>query len=201
VEYQAETLVIGAGPAGLAVGACLRKRGEPFTIVDRATEVGASWRRHYARLHLHTDRDHSALPYVEFPPGTPRYPSRDQMVAYLEKYALQFDLAAHFGVEVQSVRSCQNSWITTTAEGVYHSRRVIVATGYNAVPYLPRWPGQEIFGGPIVHSSDYSNGVPFRDRSVLVIGFGCVAPSGMLREIGIEAHRIADDITSASEDL
>lgn len=183
MEYQADTLVIGAGPAGLAVGACLRKRRQSFTILDQATEVGASWRRHYARLHLHTDRDHSTLPYLAFPPGTPRYPSRDQMVAYLEKYAHQFELAPHFDARVLTVRSCQNGWITTTATGIYYSRRVVVATGCNAVPCIPRWPGQELFDGPIIHSSEYGAGVPFRGRSVLVIGFG---NSG--GEIAIDLH-------------
>ena len=74
VECQPETLIIGAGPAGLAVAACLRKRGASFVIVERATQVGSSWRHHYDRLHLHTVKNHSALPYLDFPAETPRYP-------------------------------------------------------------------------------------------------------------------------------
>lgn len=67
MEHHIDTLVIGAGPAGLAVGACLKSRGVPFLMVDRSTGVASSWRRHYDRLHLHTDRDHSALPELPFP--------------------------------------------------------------------------------------------------------------------------------------
>lgn len=187
MEYHIDTLVIGAGPAGLAVGACLKLRGVPFLMVERANGVGSSWRRHYDRLHLHTDRDHSALPYLPFPAGTPRYPSRAQVIAYLEQYARHFGLAPQLGQEVQTVRPEGRGWITKTvtnaATSVYHSRRVVVATGYNAVPHLPRWPGQERFGGRILHSSEYRNGEAFRGQSVLVVGFG---NSG--GEIAIDLH-------------
>ena len=183
MEQQADTLVIGAGPAGLAVAACLKKRGASCIIVDRAGEVGSSWRHHYDRLHLHSDRDRSALPYLPFPAGTPRYPSREQVIGYLELYARHFDLAPRFNEEVRTVRACGPGWITTTAAGVYHSRRLVVATGYNAVPYLPRWHGQERFRGRMLHSSEYRNGESFRGESVLVVGFG---NSG--GEIAIDLH-------------
>ena len=183
MEQQADTLVIGAGPAGLAVAACLKKRGASCVIVDRATEVGSSWRRHYDRLHLHSDRDRSALPYLPFPAGTPRYPSREQVIAYLELYAWHFELVPHFNEEVRTVRPCDPGWITTTTAGVYHSRQVVVATGYNAVPYVPRWRGQERFRGRILHSSEYRSGESFRGQSVLVVGLG---NSGA--EIAIDLH-------------
>jgi indole-3-pyruvate monooxygenase len=183
MEQQADTLVIGAGPAGLAVAACLKKRGASCVIVDRATEVGSSWRRHYDRLHLHSDRDRSALPYLPFPAGTPRYPSREQVIAYLELYARHFELVPHFNEEVRTVRSCDPGWITTTTAGVYHSRQVVVATGYNAVPHVPRWRGQERFRGRILHSSEYRSGESFRGQSVLVVGLG---NSG--GEIAIDLH-------------
>lgn len=66
--------------------ACLRRIDEPLEILERADAVGNAWRHHYDRLHLHTDRDRSALPYASWPAGTPRYPSRTQVVAYLEAY-------------------------------------------------------------------------------------------------------------------
>jgi len=78
---SAETLIIGAGPAGLSAGACLRTRGRSFIVLERGTTIASSWQRHYDRLHLHTDARHSALPYLDFPPGTPRYPSREQLLS------------------------------------------------------------------------------------------------------------------------
>ncbi|OXC76532.1 flavin-containing monooxygenase [Caballeronia sordidicola] len=183
MEQQLDTLVIGAGPAGLAVAACLKKRGASCIIVDREAEVGSSWRRHYDRLHLHSDRDRSALPYLPFPAGTPRYPSREQVIEYFELYARYFELAPHFNEEVRTVRPCNPGWMTTTTAGVYHSRQVVVATGYNAVPYLPQWRGQERFRGRILHSSEYRSGESFRGQSVLVVGLG---NSGA--EIAIDLH-------------
>lgn len=183
MEQKVDTLVIGAGPAGLAVAACLKKQGASCIIVDRAGEVGSSWRHHYDRLHLHSDRDRSALPYLSFPAGTPRYPSREQVIAYLELYPRHFELVPHFNEEVRAVRTCNPGWMTTTTAGVYHSRRVVVATGCNAVPYLPQWRGQERFRGRILHSSEYRSGEPFRGQSVLVVGFG---NSG--GEIAIDLH-------------
>jgi indole-3-pyruvate monooxygenase len=175
--------VIGAGPAGLAVAACLKKKGVSSVIVERAATVGSSWRRHYGRLHLHTDRAHSALPLLSFPAGTPQYPSREQVIEYLEAYARHFELAPHFGEEVQAVRSANGGWTTATSAHTYHSRRVVVATGNCAAPHMPRWPGQERFVGRIVHSSEYRDAEPFRGQRVLVIGFGS---SG--GEIAIDLH-------------
>jgi indole-3-pyruvate monooxygenase len=181
---SAETVIIGAGPAGLAAGACLRKRGGSFIVLERRATIGSSWQRHYDRLHLHTDARHSALPYLDFPRRTPRYPSREQMIAYIQRYAQHFGLAPLLGEEVSSVRRSEGEWITTTLTGnTYRSGCVIVATGYNAIPHLPAWPGQERFRGRILHSSCYRNGEPFRGQRVLVVGLG---NSG--GEIAIDLH-------------
>ena len=187
-----ETLVIGAGPAGLAAAACLRRLDVPLVMVDQAAGIGSSWRGHYERLHLHTDAGHSALPYFGFPPGTPRYPSRAQMVAYLDRYAQHFGLNPNLGEEVKSVSPCDKGWITRTTGSVYHSRRVIVATGYNSVPHMPAWPGQERFAGRILHSSAYRNGEEFRGQRVLVIGFG---NSG--GELAIDLHEHGAQVAMA----
>jgi hypothetical protein len=181
---SAETLIIGAGPAGLAAGACLRKRGRSIIVLEREATIGSSWQRRYDRLHLHSDARHSALPYLDFPPGTPRYPSREQMITYTQRYARHFGLAPLLGEEVCGVHRGDGEWITTTLTGnTYRSGSVIVATGYNAVPYLPAWPGQERFRGRIIHSSCYRNGEPFRGQRVLVVGLG---NSG--GEIAIDLH-------------
>ena len=74
-------IVVGAGPSGLAVGACLRERRIPFVLLDQAEAVGASWRRHYDRLHLHTVKQLSGLPGMPWPENAPLYPSRAAFVA------------------------------------------------------------------------------------------------------------------------
>lgn len=169
---EPDTLIIGAGPAGLAVGACLKREGVPCTIVERSSDVGSAWRGHYARLHLHTDRDRSTLPYQPFAPGTPRYPSREQVIAYLEAYAREFSLAPRFNEEVNRVRREGDVWRVETSKGIHHVKRVVVATGLTREPYIPDWPGLARFEGPVLHSSAFRSGEPFRGREVLVIGLG-----------------------------
>ena len=167
-----ETVIVGAGPAGLAAAACLHRAGAPYMILEREGCVGASWHHHYERLHLHTDRAHSALPYFPLPKHYPKYPSREQFVAYLESYAKRFNLQPRFGQEVYSAHLRDGRWHVRTQHTIYESRYLIVATGYNARPYLPAWPGQETFTGEVMHSSAYKNGAPYREKRVLVVGFG-----------------------------
>ncbi|MEM6936862.1 MAG: NAD(P)-binding domain-containing protein, partial [Pseudomonadota bacterium] len=83
---QQDTVIVGAGPAGLAVGASLRRLELPFLLIEASHDVGHRWREHYERLHLHTPASDSSLPFLSFPRGTPRYPSRQQVVAYFETY-------------------------------------------------------------------------------------------------------------------
>ncbi|MGZ6675569.1 MAG: FAD-dependent oxidoreductase, partial [Solirubrobacteraceae bacterium] len=81
------TVVIGAGPAGLATAAELRRRGVAALVLERADAVGSSWRGHYDRLRLNTSRWFSKLPGGSYGPGTGVFPTRDEVVSYLEDYA------------------------------------------------------------------------------------------------------------------
>lgn len=176
-----DTIVIGAGPAGLAAAACLRERGVVARILEAEDTVGSSWRRHYDRLHLHTDRAHSELPGLAWPAGTPRFPSRAQVVAYLDAYAKHHALDVALGTRVTRVTRDGDGWIVATARGDQRARRVVIATGYPRVPVLPPWASS--FGATIVHSAAYKNGAPYRGQRVLVVGFG---NSG--GEIAIDLH-------------
>jgi cation diffusion facilitator CzcD-associated flavoprotein CzcO len=167
-----DVVVIGAGPAGLAAAACLRQRGLDPLIVEKEATVGAVWRRHYDRLHLHTDRRHSALPGLPMPKAFGRYPSRNDVVSYIERYAAQFDLKPHFGAQVHRVRREGSRWWVETAGQVFDTPAVVVATGWASFPYSPSWPGLETFCGEVLHSSAYGNPERFRGRRVLVVGFG-----------------------------
>ena len=171
VRGEAPTIIIGAGPAGLAVGAALGRKGLPFETLERDRCVAASWHRHYERLHLHTPKQHSALPFVAFPKAAPRYPSRDQVIDYLDGYARTFGLRPHFGVDVRGcARDGDGNWELQTDAGPSRSRCLVVATGYSRIPRLPSWRGLDVFGGPVLHSSEYTNGARFRGMRVLVVG-------------------------------
>lgn len=171
-DHAGRTIIIGAGPAGLAVGACLQRAGTSCTILEQSEQVGSAWRRHYDRLHLHTAKAFSALPFAPYPKDYPRYPSRLQFIEYLETYARQFRLTPRFGQQVVSARLVENLWEVRTQDARYQAANLVIATGYNREPYLPGWPEQASFRGSILHSSQYHDGEPFRDQRVLVVGFG-----------------------------
>lgn len=168
----AHTIIIGAGPAGLAVAACLKRAGIHHLILEQSDQVGASWRRHYDRLHLHTDKKNSELPFVSYPSNYPRYPSRDQVVKYLEEYARQFDLDIRFNQQVQSVSRDNGHWLVQTQDTLHATPNLVVATGNVRQPLVPTWPGLDSFHGTVMHSSEYRNGSAFKGQRVLVVGFG-----------------------------
>jgi cation diffusion facilitator CzcD-associated flavoprotein CzcO len=180
---EADAIVVGAGPAGLAAAACLVRRRADCLVLERESTVGASWRRHYDRLHLHTSKRTSALPFLPFPPSTPRYPSRDEVVAYLERYAAAHGIAPRLGEEVRAARRIDGRWRVETARGVHSAAHLVVASGACGEPVLPRWPGMDAFRGAVLHSSRYRNGARWRGAEVLVVGLG---NSG--GEIAIDLH-------------
>jgi cation diffusion facilitator CzcD-associated flavoprotein CzcO len=167
------TIIVGAGPADLAVAAALRRRNLPFEILERNDSVASSWRGHYERLHLHTPKRHSALPFVAFPKWFPRYPSRDQFIEYLEEYARRFALRPRFGVEVLHCRrGADNRWDVQTRRDSRRTRNLVIASGFSRIARRPSWPGLESFAGPVLHSSQYGSGRRFSGQNVLVVGFG-----------------------------
>ncbi|WP_329368325.1 NAD(P)/FAD-dependent oxidoreductase [Streptomyces sp. NBC_00669] len=168
-----DAIVIGAGPGGLAAAAALRERGLRPLVVERAEHVGASWRGHYDRLHLHTTRRLSALPGLPIPRRFGRWVSRDDVVRYLEKYAEYHELEIATGIEVGRVERKGAGWeLPATGGRVLSSAVVVVATGHNHSPYIPDWPGRNTFSGDLLHAARYRNAVPYNGRDVLVVGAG-----------------------------
>ena len=117
VSSDEDIVVVGAGPAGLAVSATLRRAGLPHLVVERAHDVGSSWKQHYDRLHLHTVKRYSSLPFSPWPRETPRYPSRADVVSYLERYAEQHRITPRFGVEVRRVTSGPTHFTVDSSAG------------------------------------------------------------------------------------
>jgi putative flavoprotein involved in K+ transport len=167
-------IVVGGGPAGLAVAASLSRRGVRALVLERSDAVGASWRRHYERLHLHTTRRLSGLPGMPFPRRYGRWVARADVVHYLDMYAVHHKLHVRTGVEVTRIeRAADGGWAVRTAGGeTFSAAEVVVATGYNHTPVPPAWPGVEGFPGEVLHASAYRTATPYKGRDVLVVGVG-----------------------------
>jgi putative flavoprotein involved in K+ transport len=167
-----ETVVVGAGPAGLAVAGSLAAQGLEVTVLERAESVGAAWRGRYDSLRLHTARWLSGLPDAPIPRGYGRWVARDDLVAYLEDYARRFAIEPQLGVEVTEVVRTGDRWSVRTTVGDHPARAVVLATGVSGTPFLPDWPGRDTFPGPLSHSAAYREPSPYRGRRVLVVGAG-----------------------------
>ena len=154
------------------MSACLQRAGIGYVLIERSSQLAGSWRHHYDRLHLHTSRAFSGLPHWPMPRSYPRYPARDQVVAYLDAYARHFGIAPWCEVDATRVTREGANWIVSTSRGDIRCGAVVLATGTNGEPVIPSWPGLETFEGPVLHSQDYRNGRGFRGRRVLVVGFG-----------------------------
>ncbi|HUI59416.1 MAG TPA: NAD(P)-binding domain-containing protein, partial [Steroidobacteraceae bacterium] len=122
-----DILVIGAGPAGLATSACLRREGLAHVVVEREPQIAGAWHRHYDRLHLHTTKTYSGLPMMPWPKAAPRYPSRDQVVHYLQAYAAAHRVAPRLGVAVHAVQRKGDRFTVDTSAGAMTPRIVVMA--------------------------------------------------------------------------
>ncbi len=171
--HNATTLIIGAGPAGLAMAGQLAHRNLPFTVLEASDHIGFAWRNHYDRLHLHTVKAYSALPHLPYPASYPTYVSRLQVVEYLEQYASHFGIRPLFNQKAVDIRRGPGGrWRVETETDAFEADQVIVSTGYNRLPNRPELPGETNFRGIVWHSRDYRNGAPFRGENVLVVGMG-----------------------------
>src|SRR3954467_938948 len=168
---RCEVVVIGAGPGGLATAGALRHYG--IGAVGRERDaIGASWRRHYARLHLHTVRWLSHLPGYKMPRRYGNWVARDDVVEYLEDYVQAHNLDVRTGVEVEALERDGDDWRVRTSDADFIAPRVVIATGYNRHQHLPEWRGVATYTGDLIHSGNYKNPDPYAGKTVLVVGTG-----------------------------
>lgn len=180
---QTNTLIVGASISGLASAASLQKQGIEYIIIEKQGQAGMPWRNHYHRLHLHTNKRISNLPYKKFNSSAPRYPSRQQVVDYLDDYQKEFNINPVFNTEAVSIKKEGDHWVTETNNGTFSSRNIIIATGPFGKPKPVNFKGMETFPGKLLHSSAYKTGKDFKGQKVLVVGFGNSAC-----EIAIDLH-------------
>jgi putative flavoprotein involved in K+ transport len=184
--YQVvDTLVIGAGQAGLAAGYQLQRAGRSFTILEAAAQPGGSWPHYYESLRLFSPARFSSLPGLPFPGNPDRYPARDEVIAYLRQYAEHFQLPIVTHARVAQIARDSEVFTVQTDDGrTFQARSLIAATGAFHRPYLPQLPGQDAFRGAVLHAFAYRDPVPFQGQHVVVVGAGnsaCRSPANLPR--------------------
>ncbi|KAL6951993.1 putative indole-3-pyruvate monooxygenase YUCCA4 [Sarracenia purpurea var. burkii] len=168
-------IIVGAGPSGLAVSACLKNNGVPSLILEKSNCLASLWQQKtYDRLKLHLPKHFCELPLFGFPKNFPKYPTKRQFISYLESYAAHFSIHPRFKQTVARAEFDNDSgfWMVKTQDCEYVSRWLVVATGENAEPLIPDVPGMERFEGEVVHTSKYNSGCYFKNHRVLVVGCG-----------------------------
>ncbi|MFC4127052.1 flavin-containing monooxygenase [Nocardia rhizosphaerae] len=168
-----ETLIIGAGQAGLSTGSALRGAGRPFLIVDRGDRIGDNWRRHYDSLRLYTPAKYDGLPGLPFPADDPwSYPGKDEVAAYLEQYALHWDLPVRMKTGVDRLtRRPGGGFLAYLGADVIACDNVVVATGtFGRTPRVPDFAGELDPAITQLHSSRYRGPARLGDGPVLVVG-------------------------------
>ncbi|WP_079148795.1 flavin-containing monooxygenase [Streptomyces agglomeratus] len=175
-DFSAPTIVIGAGPHGLAAAALLRRSGAPTVILERSDRVGATWAQRYDHLSLHTTPGASKLPGLPVPRRAGPWVSRDDYVRYLERYVAHHRLDVRVTTPVQRIERADPGsgahWLVHTPDGPVPAGAVVVATGRCHTPNLPQWPGRSTFTGTLLHSAHYRSPARYRGQHVLVVGAG-----------------------------
>jgi putative flavoprotein involved in K+ transport len=167
-----EAVVAGAGSAGLSAAAALQQHGFDTVVLERAGAVGARWRSRYDELRLNSWRVMSNLQGHRMPRRYGRYPGRDDFVAYLEDYAAHRRLRIRYNTALARVERARDVWRLETSERTMLARYVVIATGWDAVPERPDWPGADSFVPELIHSADFRSARTYRGRDVLVVGAG-----------------------------
>jgi putative flavoprotein involved in K+ transport len=167
-----QTVVIGGGQAGLALGYYLAQQRRDFVILDAGTRIGDAWRCRWDSLRLFSPAAASHLPGLPFPaPGT-SFPTKNAVADYLETYAKMFDLPVRVGQHVAHLAPTQDGYLVTTQDGHYTAEHVVVATGPYQAPYVPSFAPQLDPGIMQVHSRAYRAPQHLPPGPVLVVGAG-----------------------------
>jgi dimethylaniline monooxygenase (N-oxide forming) len=198
--------VIGAGASGLATARCLIDEGLDPVVFDRSGHIGGLWNYDaeaedgggpaYRSLHTNTSRQVMAFSDFPMPAHLPDFPSRADVLAYLNAYSAHFGLGdrLRLGVEVRSLTDDEGRWVLTFARGGVVEQEmfdaVVVCTGLYHQPAIPSIDGIERFAGQVSHSRSYNRPEPYAGQDVVVVGVGS---SGA--EIAAELSDVARTVT------
>ncbi|MBW3589642.1 MAG: NAD(P)/FAD-dependent oxidoreductase [Actinobacteria bacterium] len=172
MRSSVDTVVIGGGQAGLAVGYYLAKEGRSCVILDANGRVGDAWRNRWDSLLLFTPARFNGLPGMRFPAARDKFITKDEMADYLEAYAERFQLPVRGGMKVERLSRNGSGFLISAGENRFHAENVVVAMGNCQAPRVP--PFAMDLDPEIVqlHSKDYRNPSQLRDGATLIVGAG-----------------------------
>lgn len=184
-----DVVVIGAGQSGLAASHALGKAGLSHVVLDAGGAPGGAWSRYYDSLTLFSPARFGELPGLAMAGDRNRYPTRDEAVHYLRRYAEHFALPVRTRTRVSAVREAPDrGWEVDLATGeTVHAASVIAASGGFGRPQLPALPGEAAYRGRLMHVSGYLRPDGFVGQRVVVVGGGNSAV-----QVAVELAEVAD---------
>ncbi len=193
-KWMIDTIVIGAGQAGLAAGYYLKQCKQEFLILDKGWEIGESWINRYDSLVLFTPRMYDSLPGLSLEGDQHGFPTKMEIVDYLRQYANKYNFPIKFQTEVVSIQLEENIFTIKTNQGIYQSRNLIIATGAFQSPRIPSFSKKLSHHVNQLHSSHYRNPSQLIEGNVLIVGGG---NSGA--QIAVELSKITDTYLAVSQ--
>lgn len=182
-----ETVVIGAGQAGLSIGYHLARQGRPFVILEASPRVGDVWRNRFDSLRLYSPARYDALPGMAFPGDPWSFPTKDEVADYLESYAERMDLPVRCGVWVDELVREDGRFVVRTNTGVIEAGNVVVASGTWQKPITPAFAGRLDPTIIQMHTNDYRNPSQLQPGPVLVVG-ASHSGSDVAHEVALAGH-------------
>ncbi len=167
-----DTVIIGGGQSGLAIGYHLKGRGASFVILDANDHVGHVWRERWDSLRLFTPTWCAAMPGMRFPGRRRVAPTKDEMAEFLEAYVARFELPVRGGARVDGLRRQGDRFVVTSGGWCCTADHVVVATGAFSTPWRPSFASEVDPRILQLHSSEYRNPGQLRPGGVLVVGAG-----------------------------
>src|SRR6266581_515772 len=169
----APVIVVGGGQSGLAAARALQELRMPTVILEASDRPAGSWPCYYDSLRLFSPAGYSSMPGMPFPGAPDRYPGRDEVAGYLERYAARLGVEIRTRTRVQTVRQDGREFIVVPDRGrTLRASGIVAASGSFSSPYRPSFPGEEGFTGGLSHVADYRNPAPYAGQRVIVVGAG-----------------------------